>query len=140
MARLRLARKHSKCQFRPRIERLEDRNLLSAVFAVTNTNDAGPGSLRQAILDAGAASDAAEIRFQIAPDAPNVFEDVDAGLPGGDAAPDVFVIRPQSPLPAIKPNQGTRPDPICFSFVSGSSVVAEQKATAVKLALAVGSQ
>lgn len=89
------------------MERLEDRNLLIAVFAVTNTNDAGPGSLRQAILDADAASDAAEIRFQIMPEAPNIFEDVDAGLPGGDAAPDVFVIRPQSPLPAIEPNQGT---------------------------------
>jgi hypothetical protein len=34
--------------FRPRLERLEDRCLPSTV---TNLNDAGPGSLRQAILD-----------------------------------------------------------------------------------------
>src|SRR5437870_11674662 len=35
------------------LERLEERCLLAG-FTVTNTNDAGPGSLRQAILDANA--------------------------------------------------------------------------------------
>src|SRR5689334_14761365 len=35
------------------LEPLEDRQLLST-FLVTNTNDLGPGSLRQAILDANA--------------------------------------------------------------------------------------
>ena len=40
-----------------KFEPLETRALL-ATFAVTNTNDAGPGSLRQAILDANAAGGA----------------------------------------------------------------------------------
>jgi SdrD B-like domain/Right handed beta helix region len=34
------------------LEALEDRQLLSTTFTVVNTNDSGPGSLRQAILDA----------------------------------------------------------------------------------------
>lgn len=36
-------------------------------FVVTNTNDSGPGSLRQAILDANASPDPNDIVFQIAP-------------------------------------------------------------------------
>ena len=42
---------------RPRFDTLEDRQLLSGVFTVSNTNDSGPGSLRAAIL----ASDASPI-------------------------------------------------------------------------------
>ena len=38
---------------------------LLATFPVTNTNDSGPGSLRQAILDANAAAGADTIEFQI---------------------------------------------------------------------------
>src|SRR5262249_18337939 len=38
-----------------RLETLEDRTVLST-FTVTNTNDSGPGSLRQAISDATAAA------------------------------------------------------------------------------------
>src|SRR5262249_40499628 len=41
--------------FRPRLELLEDRHLLST-FTVMNANDSGPGSLRQAILDSNAAT------------------------------------------------------------------------------------
>src|SRR5689334_14260458 len=37
--------------WRPRLERLEDK-LAPAVFTVVNTNDFGPGSLRQAMMDA----------------------------------------------------------------------------------------
>jgi hypothetical protein len=37
--------------FRPELERLDDRRLPSMTLTVTNTNDFGPGSLRQAILD-----------------------------------------------------------------------------------------
>ena len=33
-------------------ESLEDRRLLTTTYLVTNTNDSGPGSLRQAIFDA----------------------------------------------------------------------------------------
>ncbi|WP_165226319.1 beta strand repeat-containing protein [Aquisphaera insulae] len=53
-------------------------------FTVTNTNDDGPGSLRQAILDANLATTASPdtIRFAIEGDGP-------------------FVIMPLSPLPAI---------------------------------------
>jgi hypothetical protein len=55
-------------------------------FTVTNTNDSGPGSLRQAILDAVAA--------------PNVAHDntVVFNIPGAG----VHTIRPASPLPLIK--------------------------------------
>src|SRR3954464_2025291 len=45
-------------------EPLEPRRLL-ATFTVTTTADAGPGSLRQAILDANAAPDADQITFAI---------------------------------------------------------------------------
>ncbi len=48
--------------FLPRLEMLEDRNLLST-FMVLNLGDAGSGSLRQAILDANKHSGADVIRF-----------------------------------------------------------------------------
>lgn len=54
----------------------------AAVFTVTNINDSGPGSLRQAILDANASAGADKIPFQI---------------PG--AGP--HTITPNSPLPTI---------------------------------------
>lgn len=38
----------------------------SPVLTVTNTNDSGPGSLRQALIDANAAADLNTIRFNIA--------------------------------------------------------------------------
>jgi hypothetical protein len=48
--------------FRPRLESLEDRSLLST-FAVLNLNDSGAGSLRQTILDANSAPGADTIVF-----------------------------------------------------------------------------
>ncbi len=42
-----------------------DIDLIASTLTVTNTNDAGAGSLRQALLDANAASDADVIRFEI---------------------------------------------------------------------------
>src|SRR5262245_62490994 len=49
-------------RFRPRLEPLEDR-LAPATFTVRNTNDSGADSLRQAIIDANAASGADTIAF-----------------------------------------------------------------------------
>ena len=69
-------------------------------LTVTNTLDAGPGSLRQAILDAHQLphTNPVNIIFDI-PQADSNFMDVDSGLPGGDLDPDVFVITPTEALP-----------------------------------------
>src|SRR5581483_11948718 len=74
----------------------------TVTITVVNTADSGPGSLRQAILDANALMDpvAVTINFNIPSTDPG-FVDVDATLPGGDAAPDVFVIRPLTALPTL---------------------------------------
>ncbi|HZY83244.1 MAG TPA: hypothetical protein VFE78_00320 [Gemmataceae bacterium] len=50
--------------FRPRLEVLEGR-LAPAVFTVSNTNDGGSGSLRQAILDANSAPGTDTVQFAI---------------------------------------------------------------------------
>ncbi len=55
----------------------------SATFTVTNTNDSGPGSLRQAILDANALKG---------------FDTINFDIPGSG----VQTIRPISPLPIIR--------------------------------------
>ncbi len=76
-------------------------------FVVTNTNDSGAGSLRQAITDANTAPGDSEIVFNI-PTTDANFVDVDSGLAGGDAAPDAFLIQPLTDLPALNdPNGGT---------------------------------
>jgi len=49
-------------RFRPALHCLEGRST-PAVFTVTNTLDSGPGSLRQALLDAGAAPGADSVTF-----------------------------------------------------------------------------
>jgi hypothetical protein len=51
-------------RFRPRLEALEGR-WLPSTFLVTNVNDAGDGSLRQAIIDANATPGTNEIDFAI---------------------------------------------------------------------------
>jgi hypothetical protein len=81
-------------------EPLESRRMLTIFFTVTNTDDSGPGSLREAILSANSATDDVTIQFAIPASAPH-FEDVDSALPGGDADPDAFVISPLSPLPDL---------------------------------------
>src|SRR5512133_2661266 len=49
---------------RPQLESLEPRTL-AAAFVVTSANDAGPGSLRQAILSANAALGADTVSFAV---------------------------------------------------------------------------
>src|SRR6266536_2707186 len=63
----------------------------AATFTVTNTSDSGPGSLRQAILDANAASGTDTIAFNI---------------PGTG----VHTISPLSPLPSLVGDAGTKLD------------------------------
>jgi titin len=72
--------------FRPAVQPLESRELLS-VFTVINTNDAGPGSLRQAILDANA---------NVGPDT------IEFTIPG--AGP--HAISPAAPLPPLEDLSG----------------------------------
>jgi hypothetical protein len=67
---------------RPYLDWVEDRTLLST-FAVSNTADAGPGSLRQAILDSNAATSGTNV--------------IDFAIPGAG----VQIIAPFSPLPPI---------------------------------------
>src|SRR5438552_111654 len=79
LARTRRRRQH----YQPAVEALEDRSLLS-VFMVTNADDGGPGSLRQAILDANAHHGIGGDKIEFA-------------MPG----PGVHTIQPVSALPAI---------------------------------------
>lgn len=81
------------------VERLEERTLLST-FAVTNLNDSGAGSLRQAILDANAGPGADRITFSVAGTIqltsalPDVTDQVDidgSTAPGFSTAPLVEV-------------------------------------------------
>lgn len=53
----------------------------AAVITVTNTNDSGPGSLRQAIIDANATVDFDTIEFHIAPGGPQTIQ-LNTVLPG----------------------------------------------------------
>ena len=70
----------------------------SGMFIVTNTNDAGPGSLRQAILDANAAPGTNSIIFDIPASTATLL---DVAVPGFDPATQEWTITPQSPLPVI---------------------------------------
>ena len=60
----RAARRQGTRTLRPMIEFMEDRVLL-ATFTVTNSADSGPGSLRQAILNANTAPGTGTIDFNI---------------------------------------------------------------------------
>lgn len=71
---------------------LANANGIAAILTVTNTSDSGPGSLRQAILDANASTDASRsIVFNI--------PETDPGFNGA-----VFTIRPLSELPPVMQN------------------------------------
>ncbi len=71
-----------------------------SLFLVINSNDSGPGSLRQAILNANAATEPVTISFAI-PATDGGFVDVDSVISGGDVGPDVFRITPLTALPLI---------------------------------------
>src|SRR4051812_36178252 len=73
--------------FRPRVEALEARDA-PAVFTVVNTNDAGPGSFRQAILGANAHTNVGGV--------PDV---INFNIPGGFGL--VQTIQPATTLPAV---------------------------------------
>ena len=66
----------------------------SSVFIVTNTNNSGPGSLRQALLDSNATASTAAVPNKV------VF-DIPVGDPGRDPATGAFIIVPQTPLPYL---------------------------------------
>ena len=55
-------KRHRRLDFTPRLEALEDRTVPST-FLVENLADSGPGSLRQAVLDANALAGADLIGF-----------------------------------------------------------------------------
>ena len=67
-------------RFGPRFELVEDRTLLST-FLVESTVDAGPGSLRQAILDANATSGGDVIDFAIPGDGVHTIAPSRVGRP-----------------------------------------------------------
>ncbi|MDA1049118.1 MAG: right-handed parallel beta-helix repeat-containing protein [Planctomycetota bacterium] len=62
-------------------------------FVVVNTNDAGQGSLRQAMTAANNSTGSDTIIFNIPTSDPG-FTDVDSAIAGGDPSLDVFVIKP----------------------------------------------
>jgi hypothetical protein len=72
---------------------------VTRTMIVTNTNDRGLGSLRAALTAANNSPGPDTIRFNI-PDSDPGYVDIDSRR-GGDPGPDVFVIRPSSPLPAL---------------------------------------
>tara|TARA_Y100001933_G_scaffold123841_1_gene123720 strand:- start:11920 stop:16299 length:4380 start_codon:yes stop_codon:yes gene_type:complete len=70
-------------------------------LAVTHTGDSGIGSFRYVLEDVVSRPEGGEIYFDLSQDDPG-FVDIDSDLPGGDAAADVFLIQPQSPLPPLE--------------------------------------
>src|SRR5262245_44011672 len=93
--------------FRPRLTQLESRTV-PTVFTVTNTNDSGAGSLRQAVLDANSAAypDADSIVFDAGlvsgGDASISLTTFDPGLDSAGAGPSAFVIT--SPITITGPS------------------------------------
>lgn len=82
---------------RPNLEALETRQLLST-YAVTNTDNSGAGSLRQAIINANKDTSPDDIVFNI-PASTALLLDVP--VPGFDSGTQTWRIKLASPLPAI---------------------------------------
>jgi hypothetical protein len=85
---------------------MESRTLLAA-FLVTNTSDAGAGSLRDAIASANASPVADTISFSIPTSDPGY-------TPASGLVPAYWTIRPSTPLPEIarNPNTPETPNPL----------------------------
>src|SRR5271165_790374 len=83
----RVARRQGTRTLRPMIELMEDRVLL-ATFTVTNNADGGPGSLRQAILNANTAPGKDTINFNIKVGAISEVALPNSGPVGITAGPD----------------------------------------------------
>jgi hypothetical protein len=104
---------------------------LLSFFTVTNTNDAGPGSLRQAIIDSNATDPStsggtSDIVFAI-PAAAGPFFDVPG--PGFDPGSQTWTITLQSPLPTLTSpvtidglSQGQVPIPFRYPSEAGLAI------------------
>ena len=89
------AARRKRPSLRPDFELLEDRRLLAPLnFLVTNNADSGPGSLRQAILDANNNPGADSIEFNIAVGA--IAES--APIPTSNSVPDGITAGPDGNL------------------------------------------
>jgi hypothetical protein len=106
------------------------------VFVVSTTTDAGPGSLRQAVLDANAAGGPAEIRFDIAGPGPHVIRPL-SGLPAVQAT--TFIdgySQPGSQPNTNSPRAGTN---AVLSIVLDGSLTDASLLTTALLLLGTGS-
>ena len=116
----RVARRQGTRTRRPMIELMEDRVLL-ATFTVTNNADSGPGSLRQAILNANTAPGKDTINFNIKVGA---ISEVAIPTPNGKIRsllirdPDGYVIEVVESTPA----QGVKADGNVFGASMGLTV------------------
>jgi hypothetical protein len=98
--------------FRPTLEVLEDRCVPATTFTVTNLNDAGPGSLRQAIADSNAIqTDADTIVFQ-----PGLTGNISLTTGQLNVTGPVTILGPGSGKLAISGNNQSR----IFEFDNGS--------------------
>src|SRR5262249_25495639 len=77
---------------------IDDSSGNGGMFVVTTTNDSGPGSLRQAILNANATPGLNSILFDI-PASPAPL--LDSPVPGFDPVNQTWTITPLTPPPAI---------------------------------------
>ncbi|MBX3294047.1 MAG: carboxypeptidase regulatory-like domain-containing protein [Acidobacteria bacterium] len=119
---------------------LSDQFNVDAIFTVTNTNDSGPGSLRQAILNSNAGSNfpqlARTIRFDIPGAGPHTIAPLTVlpvttartlidgtSQPGYTGIPRVQITGSNLPLNSITPNIGLNVGaPGSFSEVRGLSI------------------
>ncbi|WP_169977827.1 Calx-beta domain-containing protein [Tautonia rosea] len=98
-------------RFRPGVERVEPRCLLTTFF-VRNTFDSGLGSLRQAILNANASPGTDFIEFAIPT---STAPGLNVPVPGFDPETQTWRIELQSPLPALT-------DPVTIDGLSQADV------------------